>query len=104
MIRAEEANGPHFDWAGMLEARTRTRQAVADIAAGIEVGMDEEAAQRVARSVLKAGGLLRGWHFDSLFILGADRLCVVRPAVGLGRPGLRAAWVERVGERRLWSA
>ncbi|WP_414900612.1 M24 family metallopeptidase [Sphingomonas flavalba] len=62
MTRPEEANGPHYDWAGMMEARARTRQAVADIAARIEVGMDEADADRVARSVLKAGGLLRGWH------------------------------------------
>lgn len=62
MTRPEEANGPHFDWAGMMEARARTRQAVADIAARIEVGMDEDEAQRIARSVLKDAGLLRGWH------------------------------------------
>lgn len=62
MSRPEERNGPRFDWEGMLEARRRTRQAVADIAARIEPGMDEDQAQLVARSVLKTSGLLRGWH------------------------------------------
>jgi hypothetical protein len=59
---AEEAVGPNYDAAGLLEARARTRQAIADIAAGIQPGMTEDGALDVARRVLKDGGLLRGWH------------------------------------------
>jgi len=58
----QERNGPAFDPAMMLEARQRTRAAIARIAAGISPGMAEEAGQALARQVLKDAGMLRGWH------------------------------------------
>lgn len=58
----EERNGTAFDPAVMLEARQRTRAAIARIAAGIAPGMAEEAGQAFARQVLKDAGMLRGWH------------------------------------------
>jgi Xaa-Pro aminopeptidase len=59
---AQEAVGPNYDAAMLLEARRRTRQAVNDIAAGIAPGMVEEAAMDLARRLLADAGLLRGWH------------------------------------------
>ncbi|WP_414439367.1 M24 family metallopeptidase [Burkholderia sp. 22PA0106] len=54
--------GPNFDIAGMLDVRRRSRAAVHAIAARIAPGMREEDATRVARTVLREHGLLRGWH------------------------------------------
>lgn len=61
-MTAIEGVGANYDRSMMLEARRRTRQAIQDIAARIEVGMTEAAALEVARDVLKKGELLRGWH------------------------------------------
>lgn len=58
----QERNGPAFDPAMMLQARERTRAAIARIAAGVAPGMTEEAGQALARQVLKDAGTLRGWH------------------------------------------
>lgn len=58
----QERNGPAFDPAIMLEARRRTRAAIARIAARIAPGMAEEEAQALARRLLKDAGMLRGWH------------------------------------------
>lgn len=58
----QERNGAAFDPAMMLQARQRTRAAIARIAGGIAAGMTEEAAQALARQVLKDMGILRGWH------------------------------------------
>lgn len=58
----QERNGAAFDPAMMLEARQRTRAAIARIADGIAPGMAEEAGQALARRVLKDMGMLRGWH------------------------------------------
>lgn len=58
----QERNGPAFDPAMMLQARERTRAAIARIAAGVAPGMTEEAGQMLARQVLKDAGMLRGWH------------------------------------------
>ncbi len=54
--------GPHFDEAGMLETRRRSRAALHAIAARIVPGMREDDALRTARAVLREHGLLRGWH------------------------------------------
>ena len=60
--RAEEAVGDNFDIAMMLEARKRTRDAIATIAAGIAPGMVEEDAVAFAQRVLADAGMARGWH------------------------------------------
>lgn len=57
-----ERNGPDFDPGKMIDARERTRAAIDAIAQGVAPGMAEEHAQAHARAVLKAMGLLRGWH------------------------------------------
>ncbi|WP_157218351.1 M24 family metallopeptidase [Flavisphingomonas formosensis] len=58
----QERNGDRYDAALMIEACKRTRAAIARIAGEIAPGMAEEAAQALARRLLKEGGLLRGWH------------------------------------------
>ncbi len=61
--RAElERLGAHYDRAMMLDVRRRTRRAIHDIAHIIHPGMIEEDATEQARQILKAAGLLRGWH------------------------------------------
>lgn len=57
-----EAVGQHYDLAMMLETRSRTRQAIERIAAGIQPGMLEETAVEYARQVLKEAQMVRGWH------------------------------------------
>lgn len=58
----QERKGSAFDPAVMLQARERTRAAIARIAEGIAPGMTEEAGRAFARQVLKEAGMLRGWH------------------------------------------
>lgn len=60
--RNAEAVGRRYDRAMMLEARRRTRAAMAEIASQIGPGMAEEAAFELTRQVLRDNGLLRGWH------------------------------------------
>ncbi|WP_157218058.1 M24 family metallopeptidase [Flavisphingomonas formosensis] len=60
--RLDEKVGDAFDPALLLEARARTRAAIDAIAAAIRPGMAEEAAMEMARQMLKARGMLRGWH------------------------------------------
>jgi len=62
MRQAQEGVGANYDAAMLMEARARTRQAIADIAAGIAPGMAEEAAMELAFKVLTDAGLRRGWH------------------------------------------
>ncbi len=54
--------GTHYDRAIMAEVRDRTREAVRMIGARIVPGMDENAANAIARRTLRELGLLRGWH------------------------------------------
>jgi methionyl aminopeptidase len=61
-VHAEERVGPQYDKANMLEARRRTWDALAKIAAGIRPGMRESEGIEFAKTVLKDLGLLRGWH------------------------------------------
>lgn len=60
--RNAEAVGSRYDRAMMLDARRRTRAAMAEIASRIGPGMAEEAALALTRQVLRENGLLRGWH------------------------------------------
>ncbi len=60
--QSSEGVGAHYDRAMMLETRARTRKAIHDIAAQIHPGMVEEDAVALARDVLKAADMLRGWH------------------------------------------
>jgi methionyl aminopeptidase len=62
MINTLEATGAGFDLSRLLEMRLRTRQAVNDIAAGVEVGMREEDAKAMARDLLASREMKRGWH------------------------------------------
>ena len=57
-----ELVGPNFSLERFLEMRLMTRQAVNDIAAGIQVGMVEEDARAMARDLLSERGMRRGWH------------------------------------------
>jgi Xaa-Pro aminopeptidase len=57
-----EATGSQFSLADLMYVRARTRRAVHMIADKVKVGMAEEEAKDVARSVLTALGMRRGWH------------------------------------------
>lgn len=59
---AAERVGPGFSVDGMLLARQKTRQAIADIARRIEPGMVEEDAVAMAKTVLLDAGLQLSWH------------------------------------------
>jgi Xaa-Pro aminopeptidase len=58
----EETVGAGWDRAAMRAARRHAHDAVNAIAAALEPGMTEVEADRLARDMLKARGLLRGWH------------------------------------------
>ena len=71
---AEERVGPHYDRAGMLEARRQTFRAIEAIAARIRPGMTEQQGVALARSTLSDAGLLRGWH--GVYVrFGENTLC-----------------------------
>ena len=57
-----EAVGDNFTIAGMMEVRSRTRQALDMIADRLKPGMAEEDGVAVAKATLKELGLRRGWH------------------------------------------
>jgi Xaa-Pro aminopeptidase len=57
-----EAVGARYDREMMLEARSRTRAVIDDLAARIAPGMVEEEALELARRVLKEARMGRGWH------------------------------------------
>jgi methionyl aminopeptidase len=57
-----EATGSQFSLADLMYVRARTRRAVHMIADKVKVGMAEEEAKDVARSILTALGMRRGWH------------------------------------------
>lgn len=57
-----EATGAAFSVERFLDMRTRTRRAVDDIAARVEIGMIEEDARAMARSLLAERDMRRGWH------------------------------------------
>jgi Xaa-Pro aminopeptidase len=59
---AQEAVGPNFDVARLMEVRTRTWRAIHDIAAKIAPGMTEAEGVELARGVLAEAGMSRGWH------------------------------------------
>jgi Xaa-Pro aminopeptidase len=61
-LHPEEAVGPHYARAGMLEARRRTFLAIEHIASQIRPGMQESEAQTIARTTLKEMRLTPGWH------------------------------------------
>jgi methionyl aminopeptidase len=57
-----EATGNRFSIDELLYVRARTRRAVHMIADKVKVGMAEEEAKDVARSILTSLGMRRGWH------------------------------------------
>lgn len=57
-----EAVGERYDRAMMLEARRRTRTAIAEVSRAIAPGMAEAEALALTKRVLREAGLLRGWH------------------------------------------
>jgi Xaa-Pro aminopeptidase len=57
-----EAIGEKFAVKPFLDMRQRTRRAILDIAARVEVGMVEEDARAMAKEVLSSGGMQKGWH------------------------------------------
>jgi len=59
---AIEAVRADYDRAMMLKVRGMTRGAIDEIAAAIRPGMAEERAREIVRDVLKAAGMIRGWH------------------------------------------
>jgi methionyl aminopeptidase len=61
-VNPGEATGVDFDLARFLDVRLRTRQAVNDIAAQVEIGMKEEEAKDMARDLLADRQMKRGWH------------------------------------------
>jgi len=61
-IGSTEATGPQFSVQELMHVRARTRRAVHMIADKVKVGMAEEQAKEVARSILTSLGMRRGWH------------------------------------------
>ncbi|WMD19870.1 M24 family metallopeptidase [Achromobacter seleniivolatilans] len=59
---ASERVGPAFSVDGMLTARNKTRQAIADVAAQIRPGMVEEDAVQLAKQTLIDSGMALSWH------------------------------------------
>ncbi len=59
---AIEAVQPGYNRAMMLTVRDMTRGAIEEIAAEIRPGMTEERGRDITRDVLKAAGMIRGWH------------------------------------------
>lgn len=57
-----ERVGPAFSVNGMLLARKKTREAIAEIAARVKPGMVEEDAVQMARRVMLDAGLALSWH------------------------------------------
>jgi hypothetical protein len=57
-----EGTGKSYELVKLLQVRSRTRHAVYKIAEGLSAGMVEEDARAMARDVLKAMGMRRGWH------------------------------------------
>src|SRR5689334_22204239 len=58
----QEQVGAAYNREQMQLVRAKTRDAVHAIAREMRVGMAETEGEEIARRVLKAGGLLRGWH------------------------------------------
>jgi Xaa-Pro aminopeptidase len=59
---ALEGVGPAFVKEQMLAMRAKTRAAIHAIAAGCKPGMVEEDAVEMAKEILAAGDMVRGWH------------------------------------------
>ena len=58
----QEAVGPNFDVAMLMDVRARTWRVIHEIAARIAPGMTEAQGVEAAREVLAAAGMQRGWH------------------------------------------
>ena len=57
-----EAVGPAFTREKMLEMRSKTRGIINQIAASVRPGMVEEDAVEMAKGLLAAQDMTRGWH------------------------------------------
>lgn len=57
-----EAVGSAYDPERLLAVRDKTRAAIKTIAAAVKPGMVEEDAVEMARDILAAEGMVRGWH------------------------------------------
>ena len=57
-----EAVGSAYDPQHLLAVRDKTRAAIKTIAAAVRPGMVEEDAVEMARDILAAEGMVRGWH------------------------------------------
>lgn len=76
---ASERVGPAFSVDGMLAARNKTRQAIADVAARIRPGMVEEDAVQLARQTLIDAGMALSWH-PTRVRFGANTMKAMRQA------------------------
>ena len=76
---ARERVGPAFSVDGMLAARNKTRQAIADVAARIRPGMVEEDAVQLARQTLIDAGMALSWH-PTRVRFGANTMKAMRQA------------------------
>src|SRR5580704_3921457 len=61
-VESIEATGEKFSLQELLYVRARTRRAVHMIADRVKVGMSEDEAKQVARTILTSLGMRRGWH------------------------------------------
>lgn len=68
-----EANGPAFTKEEMLSMRGKVRGIIHQIAANCKPGMVEEDAVEMAKDLLAANDMLRGWH-DTFVRFGANTL------------------------------
>ncbi|WP_079436244.1 M24 family metallopeptidase [Zoogloea sp. LCSB751] len=57
-----EGVGAAYDPERLLAVRDKTRDAIRTIAAAVQPGMQEEDAVEMARDMLAAAGMVRGWH------------------------------------------
>jgi Xaa-Pro aminopeptidase len=58
----QEAVGPNYDAAMLMQVRERTWRVIGDIAAAIRPGMTEAQGVELAQGLLADAGMRRGWH------------------------------------------
>ncbi len=61
-IETLEKTGANFSLEALMSARSKTKEAISTIAAGVKPGMFEEEARRLAKETLDRMGSQKGWH------------------------------------------
>lgn len=101
-----EAVGPAFARETMLKVRDMTRGIIHEVASRVAPGMVEEDAVEMARDILAANDMVRGWH-DVYVRFGANTCAACStPRVAGGRTKTSAArlsTISRPPRRRAWA-